>query len=370
MAGPLRVGVVGLGRGLGLAKQFHALPDARVVAGCDQNPKRLPRAAEALGPDVKLLDSYEDMLKCDLDAVLVASGGPDHGAHGIMALESGRHVLSEVPAEVSLDQAHKLVAAVRKTGLKYMFAENTCYWGYVREYQRQVQAGRIGEVLYAECEYVHDTRTLAVSNPGLPPGTPFEEVLRHPDTRKTWRATLHPVNYLTHDLGPVLEILDDRCVSVVCMSTPPAIGEGFAPAAEAALFKTAKGRVIKFLMAKALPRPAHHWFVLMGTRGSIESPRGPASKHLLYAEGENMDGWSEMSWTSRNLQGPRQALASGHGGADWFITREFTDCILKDTPPPIDVYRAMDYTVPGICAVQSAAQGGAPVEIPDLREQS
>ena len=249
-----------------------------------------------------------------------------------------------------------------------MLAENTCYYGFVKQWQREVAAGRIGEVMYAEGEYLHDVRGLYHRNPTLPRGTSHEEIARHPDTVRTWRATLHPVNYLTHDLGPILEVLDDRCVSVSCLSTPSSLGPGYCAAAEVAIFKTAKGRVIKELVSFSLPRPSHHYFMFMGTRGSIESPRGASRDHLLYAEGENMNGWSRMSWDSRILSGPQEAWASGHGGADWHISRAFTDAIINDGPSPIDVYRAMDYTVPGICAVESSAKGGAAVEIPDLRE--
>ena len=365
---PLKVGVLGLGRGMTFARQFNVLPESKTVALCDLDPQRLATAAKALASDAKTFVSYEDMLKQDIDLVVVASPVPNHVEHACMAMESGKHVLSEVPADVSMARCEQLVRTVRATGMKYMLAENCCYWGYLREYKRQVQSGRLGEVLYGECEYIHDVRSLYVQNPTLPSGTAFEDIVRHPDTRKTWRATLHPICYLTHDMGPMLDILDDRCVSVCCMATQPACGEGFAAAAEVALFKTAKGRVIKFLAEFSMPRPGHHWFVLMGTRGSIESPRVAGSKHLLHVEGENMEGWSQMSWDTRILEGPREAWASGHGGADWYISREFADAILQDTPAPIDVYRAMDYTVPGICAVQSLEQGGAAVDIPDLRE--
>ncbi|MBM4047414.1 MAG: Gfo/Idh/MocA family oxidoreductase [Planctomycetes bacterium] len=310
---------------------------------------------------------YEDLLKADVDIIVVASGAPEHGQHVCMALDAGKHVLSEVPAEVSMKACEDIVRAVRRTGLKYMLAENCCYWGYIREYRKVVQSGRLGDVLYAEGEYLHSIPGLMYYNPTLGSNATIEEIAKHPDTKRTWRATLHPINYLTHDLGPLLDILDDRCVSVSCLSTPPAFGPDYAPAAEVAIFRTAKNRVIKMLCEFSLPRPAHHWFALMGTKGSLESPRGPATEHLLYVESENMPTWSRMAWDTRILGGPREAWASGHGGADWYISREFLDCILKDTPPPIDVYRAMDYTVPGVCAVQSAAHGGAAIQIPDLR---
>ncbi len=365
----LRVGVLGLGRGMCFARQFHALPDTETVAVCDARPGRVEAARSQLGDDVLAFREYEEMLRvAEMDAVVVASGAPDHAKHCCMALDAGKHVLSEVPADVTLDACRALVRKVRETGLKYMLAENCCYWGYIREYQRLVRSGRLGEVLYAECEYLHDIRSLYFTESGAAPGAALNDILRHPDTKLTWRHDLHPINYLTHDLGPVLEILDDRCVSVSCLSTPPAVGEGFAPGAEVAIFKTAKGRVIKFLAAFSLPRPGHHWFSLMGTKGCVESPRCGGSKHFLWVEGENMEGWSEMSWSTKLLEGPREAWSSGHGGADWHIAREFADCILHDRPSPIDVHRAMDYTVPGVCAVQSTLQGGAAVEIPDLRE--
>ncbi len=365
----IKVGVLGLRRGMTFARQFNALPESRTAAICDADPKRIESALAALGAEgIETHTDYEAMVESDLDVIVVASGAPDHAKHGCMALEAGKHVLSEVPGDVSLEACEELVKTVRKTGLKYMLAENTCYLGYVQQWQREVAAGRIGEVMYAEGEYLHDCRSLFHSNPSLPSGASHEEIARHPDTVRTWRASLHPVNYLTHDLGPILEILDDRCVSVSCLSTPSSLGPDYCPAAEVAIFKTAKGRVIKFLAAFSLPRPTHHYFMFMGTKGCIESPRGASNDHVLYAEGENMDGWSRMSWDSRLLSGPQEAWASGHGGADWHISREFADAIINDGPSPIDVYRAMDYTVPGICAVESSGKGGAAVEIPDLRE--
>ena len=48
---------------------------------------------------------------------------------------------------------------------------------------------------------------------------------------------------------------------------------------------------------------------------------------------------------------------SGHGVAEDRIVEGFVESILNDTKPPIDVYDAMDYTAPGICAHLSAEKG-------------
>ena len=184
---PLKVGIAGLRRGRTFVTQFAALPETRVAALCDLDPGLLENTLAGLGADsgARGFADYAEMLRADLDIIVVATPAPDHARHCCAALEAGKHVLSEVPADISMDGCRQLVRTVRATGRKYMLAENCCYWGFVREYRRQVQAGRIGEVLYAEGEYLHDIRDLYLKNPVLPAGTPFEELLRHPQTRRT-----------------------------------------------------------------------------------------------------------------------------------------------------------------------------------------
>ena len=60
---------------------------------------------------------------------------------------------------------------------------------------------------------------------------------------------------------------------------------------------------------------------------------------------------------------------AGHGGTDLKTARHFVRAALAGGPVPIDVYRAIEYSLPGIVANRSAEQGGAPLPIPDLRAQ-
>jgi hypothetical protein len=65
---------------------------------------------------------------------------------------------------------------------------------------------------------------------------------------------------------------------------------------------------------------------------------------------------------------PEEALRAGHGGGDYFEVREFVDSIVNDTKPPIDVYEALDMTVPGLVSEVSINRGGMPLPVPDFRE--
>ena len=70
-------------------------------------------------------------------------------------------------------------------------------------------------------------------------------------------------------------------------------------------------------------------------------------------------------WKSR----PASLASQVHGGADGLTFLAFVEAIVGDTGSLIDVYRALDMTVPGLVSEVSAHQGGAPVAVPDFRYQ-
>jgi len=62
------------------------------------------------------------------------------------------------------------------------------------------------------------------------------------------------------------------------------------------------------------------------------------------------------------------AESAGHGGADYFLARDFARVIRGDIPNPLDIHTAMDQTLPGLISQASIAQGGAWLDVPDSRE--
>jgi predicted dehydrogenase len=70
-------------------------------------------------------------------------------------------VLSETAACRTLGEGVALIEAAQRSDGIYMFAENYPYMPFTREMQRRYQAGQIGEVRYAEAEYLDEPADLA-----------------------------------------------------------------------------------------------------------------------------------------------------------------------------------------------------------------
>ncbi len=358
----IRFGGVGLRRGLGLLDSLARHPHVDVVAVCDRALDRLvaecspvDRLRQAGATVEATYNDFEVFLQHEMDAVLIATPAPLHATMSIAALDAELHTLCEVPAVYRADEADALLAAARRSPAKYMMAENCCYWGFIQAWKRMVAEGRIGHVTYAEAEYVHDV----------------PELMTRPDGSPTWRASLYPLQYCTHSLGPLLEILDDRVVSVVAMDTGPRRHpEWPAPDQAVGLFRTAAGRVIKILCSFSnARRPPHHYYSIYGTKGTLETTRhGPLRTLANLDDAPHGQDPVELAlgFDPDVLGAPETAGApagDGHGGADTAMLCDFVGCLLDDRPSPIDASRALAFTLPGLCARASAEQGAHPIRV-------
>jgi predicted dehydrogenase len=353
---PLRVGVAGLRRGAALLPVLRHDPRVEVAAICDLDAARAEAVAGEHGI-AGAYTAYEDLLDHGLDVVVVATPLPDHVPHAAAALRAGAHVLCEVPAVASLEEAETLVGAAREARTLYMLGENCCYWAFVESWAEMAAAGRIGEPMYAEAEYVHDCRSL----------------LRDPDGRPTWRAALPPIHYCTHSLGPLLKVIGGRPISAVGLST----GSRLSPELgtidmQVGLFRTDRGVPIKVLCGFGVARqPPFHSYTVYGTRGCLERPRPaaePADGSLAYFEQTPaVRAMTPLPIGLRHREAPAWAAAGGHGTAEWAMLRAFLDAVCEGRPSPIDVHAALDMSLPGLCAHLSSQRGGAPVRVPDYR---
>jgi hypothetical protein len=142
---------------------------------------------------------------------------------------------------------------------------------------------------------------------------------------------------------------------------------------EVGLFQTHKGAVIKILRSQVAPRhPELIFYSLHGTRGFVENGRSGGwgvSDGLLYAEDEmdRRQGAQPLTCDPVDPSLPPEAKAGGHGTSEYYMVNDFIEALDRGAPPPIDVVRAVEFTIPGICAHESAMKGGVWVDVPQYR---
>ncbi len=373
----LNVGIVGAHRGSGLVAGFRSHENVEVTAVCDIDEARLhERADDSAIPN--RFTGLDRMLESDIDLVFVATPMHLHVPQTLAALNAGKHVISEVTAAISVEQCRQLyegVTRARKSGLKYMMAENTCFARDNLTIQNMVRKGLFGEIYFGEGEYVHEIRALHYNADGSP------------TWRSRWQVGVNGCTYGTHSLGPVLEWFGERVQSVVCLGS----GRHTAPEHEAEdtttmLCKTTSGALIKIRVDMLSNRPhGANYFSLQGTKGCYEAARGLGDQPKLWladfgCTSTSQDGHDSAPCEWRPLadfeeeflpdfwkDAPPQAFASGHGGTDFFVVNDIIGAIREDKEPVIDVNRALDFTLPGLMSQLSIAQRGQPVKVPDFR---
>lgn len=361
----IRFGVIGLRRGQSLARACQAVGGAAVTALYDVNTDTGLHLAQAI--NATFYADFDAFLAADFDAVVVASPVPYHARQSIAALEAGKHVLSEVTACHTLEDAHALVQAARRSQALYMLAENCCYYDEVEVVKRLYDAGRFGEVYYGEGDYVHDCRQLFYGADG----------------QLTWRGRGELSVYITHGLGPLLYITGDQVREVSAVAVP---GGKFDPRITFPTMyllhmTTDAGCTFRAKVDYVSPRPhvSTTFFALQGTCGSYESVRGFGDQAKVWFEDEHGPSGFQppAAWHSLQEQMPRylsdrmavapDAYSGGHGMTEYWMLRDFVAAVRGEKSSPIDVYTGLDYTLPGIYAIESARQQGMPVTVENPR---
>jgi len=388
----VRLAIVGGNRGGSFYVALEELADRiELTAICDLNEKVL-QEWKLKYPDIRTYTDYNAMLlEPSIDAVVLASPLLLHARQSIDALKAGKHVLSEVIAAHTLEDAWELVETVEQTGLVYMLAENYCFTRSNLMIHHMVLQGLFGEITHLEGGYIHELR----------------ESTHHPDGSLTWRGQLHQqyngMNYPTHSLGPVAQWIElnkysgDELESMVTFvsksralqnyyeeqfgSEHPGADPNFWKQGDSAVtvLKTKKGVLITLRVDWTSERPHQlRHYALQGTKGAYVSGRHDDEEGLIWLKDrspKNEEG--ELKWEPLNAYQPeydhplwkrweQQAARTRHGGGDFFVLEEFTAAIQEKRAPMIDVYDAVTLSCVFPLSMESVAAGGQPVPFPNF----
>ncbi len=339
----VRVGLVGYGVcKFGAAFGFQDHPNVEVVAVSDLSPDRCAELAKVTRC-AKTYPSLEALVKDDrIEAVFVATDAPSHARHCIEVLKHGKHVATAVPAVFgSLKDADSLFAAVKASGLKYMMFETSCFHDELFAMRQIYQTGGLGSLVYSEGEYYHY----------------MDEPI---DSYQGWRIGLPPQWYPTHSNAYYIGVTGGSFTEVSCMGMPSRIQHlqpannryGNAFGTEIALFRTSEGGMSRMAVSWDTP----------GASGEMGRVRG--QKGSFYGKYEGLE--EKLPPTNRPPLPPGVA-GGGHGGSHGYLMNEFVTAILQDRKPLVDIAMALNMTVAGIVAHQSAVKKGKLLKIPQYQ---
>jgi phthalate 4,5-cis-dihydrodiol dehydrogenase len=144
-AQPLRFGIAGLGSaGSALIQPVLSNPAFSLAAAADKEESVRARFGADF-PQARCFPRVEEMAESDLvDVVFVATPTHLHTEHVLAALAAGKHVVTEKPMAVGLEQAAAMIAAADKAGRVLMVGHSFSYETPIREMRRLVRGGTLG----------------------------------------------------------------------------------------------------------------------------------------------------------------------------------------------------------------------------------
>jgi predicted dehydrogenase len=385
----VRVGIIGLGhQGSSHLSNFLKVPGAEVRALCDLVPAKLDKAlaacAKAGAPKPVTYtggpEEWKRLCDSDLDLVFIVTPWELHAAMCIEAMGKGKHAATEVPMAPTIDECWQVVDTSEKTGRHCVMMENCCYDREEMMILNMVRQGVFGELLHAECGYLHDLRELKLSR------TYYEG---------RWRIA-HSIRrngdlYPTHGLGPVCQWMDvnrgNRLESLVSVSTKSRglnlwAEKAFGPDSQEAkqkyalgdvvttLIRTVRGETILVTHDTNTPRPYSRKIQLQGTKGIVQKYPEPPR---VYIEGTSPhDKWDTLQKYADRYEHPiwrslgEQSKTAGHGGMDYIEDFRLVQCLRAGTPMDMDVYDGAAWSSISELTEKSIAGRGQAVDCPDF----
>ncbi len=355
----IRFAIFGAARGLSFARVLSLFDNARVVAVCDCINERLEKIKE-ICPDACFYEDYDQMLADKgIDAVVLCNYFNEHAPAAVKALNKGIAVLSETIPAVTLKECVELCTAVEKTGSLYMLAENYPFMKGPMQMKSIYEKGTLGNVIYADGEYVHPMSAQTYRN-------------YTPDTGH-WRAVMPSTYYLTHSLAPLIHITGAMPVAVnaKCVYSENnewEYNDEIKKDVGAAIFCEMDNNAIFHITGWAKYAPHGTWYRLCCKNGGVETLRDNTDKvRISYNDWSVPDDCSKEAVILSSFGDDSKAGKTGHGGGDYWVMNEFINAYETKRKPCFDVYTAASLSAVGILAWRSCLNSGCEYKIPDFR---
>lgn len=399
----VRVGLVGVGnRGSGTLIRLASIENVDIVALCDilpQNVQQAIQSIEGFGHSPAIYTDGEDAWKelCDrddIDLVYIATPWKYHAPIAVYAMESGKHVYTELPVGVTLEECWQVVETSERTKKHCYMGSSSCHEGMSAIVLNMVRQGFFGELVHGEGNYIHDR----VNGPGR-----WERDENNWFGYRPWRLKENVGRngnlYPQHGLGPVAQMMDlnygDKMDYLVSISSndftmgpkmkelaendpyfEPYEGLKFRGNINTTLIRTNKGRTIMLQHDISSPRPGSRFQLISGSKGIYQADPARIATSEEWMKEEEFKSLVEKFTPKITKEFQEKVSQAGgiKGGrsyervaaSDWRLI----DCLRNGLPMEMDVYDAALWSVVTPLSEQSVTQMGNTVKVPDFTSGS
>lgn len=329
----LKIGIAGLGR-LG---KVHAqniafkIPNAELVAACSIMPEELVYAKEVLGVQEVYADYREMLEKADIDAVAIVTTSGEHCWQIEAALDAGKHVFSDKPLGVNVEECKLAESAVER------HPELVFFLGFMRRYdpsyayaKQKIDEGAIGT-------------PYMVKATGIDPEALVEGAIKFASTSGGIF-----IDMAIHDIDLMRWYLGSDPVEVYAAGTTfkhPEFKAAGDDETGVAMYKCANGAMGFVHVGRTAAHGYHVETEIIGTEGSLRVSPVPA-KNLC---------------TIYNTAGVVQECVSGFperfDESYRLEMQEFIDCVIDGKKPDVTVYDGTKSTQIGFTTTQAWKTG-------------
>lgn len=338
----LGIGVIGLGMGsnmLAINRDVNSRMEVRGI--CDIDEEKLKKCAKDYVIGFKTTN-YQELLEQD-DIQIVGVYSPDHLhiAHCLAALEAGKHVICTKPMVTSVEDAERIVEAVRRKNLKFLVGQTCRFTPRFVAVKKLCDEGKMGEILLAEASYVHDMRPVLTYTP--------------------WRWQIpqdlmygggcHPIDLLRWFLGDVEEVFVYGMKSHLDARYEKGPEDNFL-----INLKFKSGKIGRILAIYGIVKPP------MLPRGlSVFGTKGSSVNKKVTLEDEK---GKQKTYDLETMAGPdfNGQTYSDHRNEVLRYMKHFEDCILNNKKPLIDEVEGAK-AISACSACWESLRSGKPIKV-------
>jgi predicted dehydrogenase len=291
MVKELGVGIIGCGNisttYLSLAPLFKGL---KMLACADLNRNAAELRAEEYGVKAQTID--ELLANDELDVIVNLTIPDSHFAVSKAILAAGKHVYSEKPLVLSLEEGEELRALAKAKGLSIGCAPDTFLGGSHQLARKHIDEGHIGRITSGTCHVMSPGMEMWHPNPGfffLPGGGPILDL-----------GPYYIAN-LINLIGPVKRVcaLTSMASPTRTITSQPLAGQTIpveTPTNIHALLEFVSGATITLSASWDVWSHRHNNMELYGTEGSIFVPDPNFFGGTVEASGRNQDIQPLAAW--------------------------------------------------------------------------